>query len=289
MSPQPHHIDKDSSLSFLSLPEDFFQSPSLAEEKLAQANENKERFPETVRILHKNQVPFRLRTDPISGQKYVQTPKQSLEQIAKDKYTYLKTLNAPEIYLRLADMQNVYIQNWIITHTDLREANLANSTIEWSELSHSNMSKANLQGVYITESHLEEVILEGADLSCFIPAGENLQNPQTFIPTRFYGANLRGANLRGANLERAEFYTEQNRKDDNEYHDATAEGADLSGANLKYSDIQNYNFKKVCFNGANLEFARLINVDLRGADLTSANLRGTHFENCITDETTRLQ
>lgn len=108
----------------------------------------------------------------------------------------------------------------------------------------------DLNALGAVPTHLEQIVLAGADLS-----GADLRG------CALRESDLRGANLQGARLEGADLW-----------------GADLTGANLTLASLQGAALRGCTLRDAQLPKANLESANLHRADLVNANIEGARLD-----------
>ncbi|MCP4263498.1 MAG: pentapeptide repeat-containing protein [Planctomycetes bacterium] len=128
-----------------------------------------------------------------------------------------------------------------------------------------NKDGISLAGLDISQTNLQKIYLENADLSDANLAGADLTNAN-LAKANLEAAKLSKANLRRANLARANF------------HNAYLSGSNFYDANLAGAVLVRASIVRAYLIDANLIGADLTNANLTGADLRRANLAGANLD-----------
>jgi uncharacterized protein YjbI with pentapeptide repeats len=182
-------------------------------------------------------------------------------------YGLLYKARMPMINFKNADLSNADLKGVDLSGADLSDANLSNANLMFANLNNTNLKgaslrNANLNGASLNGANLNDALLHGAKLrnailTCSI-LNEASRDPASLVCAKLRGTDLSYADLSGAHLSSADL-----------------SNADLMFASLRHADLENANLSGVKFNsvfglmglrGANLDGAKLYDVDLRGAD-----------------------
>ncbi|HMN36160.1 MAG TPA: pentapeptide repeat-containing protein [Hyphomicrobium sp.] len=195
-------------------------------------------------------------------------------------------MNAREITTTLfdaepgtVDLSGRDLSNLDLSSLDFKKARLVEANLFGADLSGSNLSGSNLTGARLDRATLMRARFIGADLTSATILRPNIfasleatgTEPPDFSNARMLGAKLAGrldrASFAGADLSNAVFAAEPRENETLITPRTELAGCDFSGAKLQNADL-GYN---------NLQFARLVKADARGASFANSNLEGADF------------